>query len=116
MIMEATMTELEARIAGPASEAIRNTVKQMLALASEDKLSLMQLQLGCGVFMDCADQVELLEAMTVPESQKAAMADVESGKVLLFEKCKGLAIGGAISAPPRRRGLWKRFQTYLRRF
>lgn len=113
------MTDCKARIAGPASEAIRNTMKQTLKLAAEGKLSMIELQLAAGVLEDCAEQVERLEAMTVPESQRAGTAEIDSGKVLLFDECKPgarrLALGGAVTAPPRRRGLWTRFQNILRR-
>lgn len=114
------MTEKpDARIAGPASATIRNTMKQTLILARDGHLSLMQLQLTAGVMSDCADQVERLEAMVVPESQRADEADIESGKVLLFDELKPaarrLALGGAVTAPPRRRGFWNRFHNILRR-
>ena len=78
------MTDCKARIAGPASEAIRNTVAQTLTLAAQGKLSLMQLQLAAGVLEDCAEQVERLEAMAVPDSQRADPRDIESGKVVLL--------------------------------
>lgn len=115
------MTEVKVRIAGPTSETIRNTAKQMLALAGQDGLTLMQLQLGCGVLSDCADQVERLEAMTVPKAQRADPRDIESGKVVLFDEQNAvthrLALGGAVTAPMRARprGFWGRFQTFMRR-
>lgn len=113
------MTDCNARIAGPASETMRNTMKQLLKLAGDGELKTIQLQLAAGVIDDCADQVERLEAMVVPESQKARTADIESGKVLLFDEqsaaTKRLALGGAVTAPPRRKGFWGRFQTFMRR-
>ena len=114
----------KARIGGPASQAIRNIATQLLALSEGDDLKLIHLQLGCGALNDCADQVERLEGMAVPEARRVQAADIESGKVLPFDAAERLAVGGAITAPPRRRtlrralrtrGLWGRFQTFMRR-
>lgn len=112
--------DTDARIAGPASQTIRNTMKQTLILARDGHLSLMQLQLTAGVMSDCADQVERLEAMVVPEAQRADPKDIESRKVVMFDElkntCGRVALGGAVSAPPRRRkGFWNQFQTFMRR-
>ena len=114
------MTDCKARIAGPASATIRNTMRQTLMLATQGKLSLVQVQLAAGVLEDCAEQVERLERMVVPESQRAGAADIASGKVLLFDERRPaarIALGGAVTAPARRRprGLWERFQNILRR-
>ena len=115
------MNDCKARIAGPVSETMRNTMKQLLQLAGDGELKTIQLQLAAGVLSDCADQVERLEAMTVPEAQRADPRDIESGKVVLFDEqnaaTQRLALGGAVTAPTRvrPRGLWGRFQTFMRR-
>ena len=106
---------IEARFSGPASGTIRNIAHQMLLLSEDGALKKIHLQLGCGGLLDAAEQVERLEAMAVPESQKAGTADLESGKVVAFEAARVLAIGGAVSAPVRRRGPWGRFKTFIRR-
>jgi hypothetical protein len=112
------MTDCNARIAGPASQTIRNTMRQTLKLAQDGQLSMTQLQLAAGVIDDCADQVERLERMSVPEAMtRPTSADVESGRVVgLFDETRRLAIGGTLTAPPRRRGLWGRIQRLMRRF
>ena len=67
------------RIGGPPSQTIRNTMTQLLELAGDGHVSMTQLQLAAGVMFDCADQVERLEAMAVPESQRADPKDIENG-------------------------------------
>lgn len=106
---------IDARLAGPASEAIRNTTRQLLKLAGGG-ITTMQIQLAAGVLLEAADQVEQLERQAVPAGARIDTADIAAGNVLPFEtKARRLALGGAVSAPPRRRGLWKRFQNILRR-
>lgn len=118
--MPKTDVQAEVRIGGPASQTMRNTMKQLLKLAGEGELKVIQLQVAAGVIDCCADQVERMEAMVVPEAQRADPADIESRKVVMFDElkntCGRVALGGAVSAPPRRRkGFWNRFQTFMRR-